>query len=207
MSTPGQSVSVVGLCGSLRPGSFTRMALQMALHGAQEVGAQTQLIDLKEYDLVFCDGKMDQTAYPEDVFRLRREVKAAGGIILATPEYHGSFSGVLKNALDLMGFDEIEGKMIGLVGVSGGALGAVHALNSLRTIGRALHAWVIPEQASIAEAYKLFDSSGKLRDSAIEKRVKDVGRQVARFAYLHTSEKAQEFLRAWEGAPENPGAS
>ena len=183
------------------------MALQVALQGAQEVGAQTQLIDLKEYDLVFCDGKMDQTAYPEDVFRLRREVKAAGGIILATPEYHGSFSGVLKNALDLMGFDEIEGKMIGLVGVSGGALGAVHALNSLRTIGRALHAWVIPEQASIAEAYKLFDSSGKLRDSAIEKRVKDVGRQVARFAYLHTSEKAQEFLRAWEGAPENPGAS
>jgi len=45
MSTTGQSVSVVGLCGSLRPGSFTRMALQVALQGAQEVGAQTQLIE------------------------------------------------------------------------------------------------------------------------------------------------------------------
>jgi NAD(P)H-dependent FMN reductase len=106
-----------------------------------------------------------------------------------------------------MGFNEIEGKMIGLVGVSGGALGAVNALNSLRTVGRALHAWVVPEQVSIPEAWKVFDASGTLQDSALEERVKEVGRQVARFAYLHKSERAQEFLRAWEGAPVNPGGS
>jgi NAD(P)H-dependent FMN reductase len=181
------------------------MAVQIALRGAQEVGAQTQLIDLKDYHLVFCDGKQDESALPEDVVKLRKDVSQAHGIILGTPEYHGSFSGVLKNALDLMGFDEIEGKMIGLVGVSGGALGAVHALTSLRTVGRALHAWVIPEQASIPEAWKVFDESGTLKDSDLEKRVKEVGRQVARFAYLHTSEKAKQFLRAWEGAPVNPG--
>jgi NAD(P)H-dependent FMN reductase len=93
------------------------------------------------------------------------------------------------------------------VGVSGGALGAVNALNSLRTIGRALHAWVVPEQASIPEAWKVFDESGNLTDSALEERVKEVGRQVARVAYLHKSEHAQEFLRAWEGAPVNPGGS
>jgi NAD(P)H-dependent FMN reductase len=203
----GNRVFVVGICGSIRRGSYTRMAVQIALQGAQEVGAQTRLIDLKDYHLVFCDGKENEDALPQDVFKLRREVSQAAGIILGTPEYHGSFSGLLKNALDLMGFDEIEGKMIGLVGVSGGALGAVHALNSLRTIGRALHAWVIPEQASIPEAYKAFDQSGTLKDSDLEKRVKEVGRQVARFAYLHTSEKAQEFLRAWEGAPLNPGGS
>lgn len=200
-------ISVVGICGSLRPGSYTRMALQIALEGAQDVGSRTCLIDLKDYHLVSCDGKEDESNYPEDVFKLRREVSQAGGIILGTPEYHGSFSGVLKNALDLMGFDEIEGKMIGLVGVSGGALGAVHALNSLRTIGRALHAWVIPEQASIPEAWQAFDESGTLKEKDLEKRLKQVGRQVARFAYLHTSEKAQEFLRAWEGAPMNPGGS
>jgi len=104
-----------------------------------------------------------------------------------------------------MGFDEIEGKMIGLVGVSGGAMGAANALDSLRTIGRALHAWLIPEQASIAEAWKVFDESGKMKNADLEDRVREVGRKVARFAYLHTSEKAQEFLRAWEGAPINPG--
>jgi NAD(P)H-dependent FMN reductase len=97
--------------------------------------------------------------------------------------------------------------MIGLVGVSGGALGAVHALNSLRTVGRALHAWVVPEQASIPEAYKVFDQSGTVQDHDLEQRLKDVGRQVARFAYLHTSAQAQEFLRAWEGAPVNPGGA
>ncbi len=198
-------ISVVGICGSIRSGSYTRMALKIALEGAQEVGVQTQLIDLKDYHLVFCDGKEDESAYPEDVFKLRREVKQARGIILGTPEYHGGFSGVLKNALDLMGFDEIEGKMIGLVGVSGGAMGAANALDSLRTIGRALHAWLIPEQASIAEAWKVFDESGKMKNADLEDRVREVGRKVARFAYLHTSEKAQEFLRAWEGAPMNPG--
>jgi NAD(P)H-dependent FMN reductase len=203
----GSRVLVVGICGSLRRGSYTRMAVQIALQGAQEVGAQTRLIDLQDYQLVLCDGKEDESSYPADVFRLRSDVSQAQGIILGTPEYHGSFSGVLKNALDLMGFEELEGKMIGLVGVSGGALGAVHALNSLRTVGRALHAWVVPEQVSIPEAYKVFDPSGTLHDRDLEKRVKDVGRQVARFAYLHTSEQAQAFLRAWEGAPVNPGGA
>jgi NAD(P)H-dependent FMN reductase len=200
-------IVVVGICGSLRRGSYTRMAVNIALQGAQEVGARTYLLDLREYQLIFCDGKEDESSYPEDIFRLRREVRQAKGIILGTPEYHGSFSGVLKNALDLMGFEEFEGKMIGLVGVSGGAMGAVNALNSLRTVGRAVHAWVVPEQVSIPEAWKVFDESGMLHDSALEQRLKAVGRQVTRFAYLHASEQAQEFLRAWEGAPVNPGGS
>jgi NAD(P)H-dependent FMN reductase len=202
-----QAMQVAGICGSLRKGSFTRMALHVALAGAKEAGARTRLIDLSEYHLIFCDGKEDESGYPKDVFTLREEVRAAQGIILATPEYHGGYSGVLKNALDLMGFEEFEGKMLGLVGVSGGGMGAFGAMNNLRAVGRALHAWVIPEQASIPEAYKVFDASGTLKDSALEKRLKEVGRQVARFAYLHTSEQAQEFLRAWEGAPVNPGGA
>jgi NAD(P)H-dependent FMN reductase len=200
-------IQVAGICGSLRQGSFAKMALQVALAGAKEAGAQTRLIDLREYRLIFCDGKEDESGYPTDVFRLREDVRAAQGIILATPEYHGGYSGVLKNALDLMGFEEFEGKMLGLVGVSGGGMGAFGALNNLRAVGRALHAWVIPEQASIPQAWKVFDAAGNLQDSDLEKRLKDVGRQVARFAYLHTSQQAQEFLRAWEGAPVNPGGA
>jgi len=183
------------------------MALQVALAGAREAGAQTRLIDLRTYQLILCDGKEDESGYPQDVFRMRQDVQAAQWIILATPEYHGGYSGVLKNALDLMGFEEFEGKMLGLVGVSGGTMGAFGALNNLRAVGRALHAWVIPEQVSIPEAWKVFDQSGALTDRALEKRLKDVGRQVARFAYLHTSEQAQAFLRAWESAPVNPGGS
>ena len=200
-----ESVHIVGICGSLRDGSYTRSATKIALEGAKEVGADTHLIDLRMYNLLFCDGKENEEKYPDDVFRLRKEVARAKGIILGTPEYHGGISGVLKNALDLMGFDEFEGKMIGLVGVSGGRLGAINALNHLRTIGRTLHAWVIPEQASIAEAYKEFDGSGKMKSRELANRIQEVGRQVARFAFLHTSEKAMDFLRMWEGAQPNPG--
>ena len=206
MSEKESTIHVAGISGSLRAGSYTRRAVESALLGAAESGAETRLIDLNDYNLVFRAGK-DESGFPADVSRLREEVKQADGIILGTPEYHGSLSGVLKNALDLMGFDEFEGKMIGLVGVSGGQMGAFDALNTLRNIGRALHAWVIPEQASVPEAWKVFDESGTLKDSDLEKRLKEVGRQVARFAYLHTSEQAQEFLRAWEGAPVNPGGA
>lgn len=195
---------VIGICGSLRKGSLTRQALEIALRGAEEAGATTKLIDLRDYNLIFCDGKQDESAYPEGVFRLRRDVQAARGIILATPEYHGSFSGVLKNALDLMGFEEFEGKMLGLVGVSGGQAGA-QGLIGLRSVGRALHAWVIPEQVSIAEAWKVFDASGNLKDPDLGKRLKEIGSQVARFARLHSAEKALEFLKTWEAAPPNPG--
>jgi FMN reductase len=194
---------LVGICGSLRPSSFTRRAVDIALKGAQELGVQTQLIDLRDYDLAFCTG--NDADYPDGVFRLRNEVQRAQGIILGTPEYHGSFSGVLKNALDLMGFDQFEGKTLGLIGVSAGPMGAISALTSLRTIGRALHAWVIPEQVSIPEVWKHFDGTGEMTDPKLERRLLELGRQVTRFAYLHSSEQAREFLEAWEQAPLNPG--
>src|SRR5437016_3041683 len=115
MKKEDQKIRVVGISGSLRPGSYSKMALQVALEGAAAEGAETDLIDLRELELPFADGR--EEAYPAGVQKLSRRVKEAQGIILSTPEYHGGFSGVLKNALDLMGFEEFEGKMIGLVGV------------------------------------------------------------------------------------------
>ena len=196
-------ILVAGLCGSLRRGSYTRLALEVALGGAAEVGVRTRLLDLGDYDLPFCGGDEEES---EGVARLRADVRAAHGIVLGTPVYHGSYSGLLKNALDLMGFREFEGKMVGLVGVSGGRAGAVSAFDSLRAVGRALHAWVIPEQTSIAQAWRAFDDNGRLKDAELEERLMEVGRQVARFAYLHNSAQAREFLELWEQAPQNPGA-
>ncbi len=198
-------VRVVAICGSLRSKSTTRFALNIALQGAQKVGAETQLIDLRTYDLVFCDGSEDEDSYPEDVFKLRQTVQQAHGIILGTPEYHGGYSGVLKNALDLMGFSEFQGKVVGLVAVAGGQTGAINSLNGLRTVSRALRAWVIPLQVSIPQAWKEFDDSGEIKDSNLEDRLLEVGRDVARFAYLHTSDQARQFLDQWEQAEQNPG--
>jgi len=200
-------IKVVGIAGSIRKGSYTKMAVDLALQGSKEAGANTKLIDLQDYELIFCDGKEDETNYPEDVFRLRSDVRKAQGIILGTPEYHGSFSGVLKNTLDLMGFDEFEGKMVGVVSVSGGMMGGLEAASSLRNICRALHSWVIPEQTVIPEAWKAFGDNGKLKDQALDERIRKVGQQVTRFANLHAAENALEFLNSWQSLEENPGAA
>ena len=202
METP---LRVIAICGSLRPGSYTLAALRVALQGAQALGAETQLIDLRDYELIFCDGKQNERDYPADVFKLRRTVQQAQGIIWGTPEYHGGPSGVLKNAVDLMGFDEFQGKVIGLVGTSGGQVGATNALNSLRTIGRSLRAWVIPQQVSIPQAWKAFDQSDHLKSPELEERLLEIGQEVTRFTYLLTSQKGLEFLEQWEQAHLNPG--
>ncbi|MFC1997220.1 NADPH-dependent FMN reductase [Chloroflexota bacterium] len=203
MTKQTEPLSVIGICGSLREGSYTRMALAIAMQGAGELGAETRILDLGDYDLAFVDGR--NTPYPAGVQRLREDLRAANGIIIGTPEYHAGMSGVLKNALDLMGFEEIGGKMLGLIGVSGGTMGAVNALNSLRAVGRALHAWVIPQQVTIPQAWKVFNEDGGLQDEQYRERLLDVGRQVARFAFLHSSQEVQEFLKMWEQAPPNPG--
>lgn len=205
MENASEDVLVVGIAGSLREFSRTRMAVRAALRGAESVGARTRLLDLRDYALPFCDDREDESSYPPGVARLRADVRAAAGIVLGTPEYHSGYSGVLKNALDLMGFDEFEGKMVGLVGVSGGGLGAVNGLNGLRTVGRSLHAWVVPTQASVPRASRAFDDDGKPLSADDEERLLAVGREVARFAVLHTSRQALEFLRTWEKAHENPG--
>jgi len=198
-----QEIIVAGIVGSLREDSKTRIAVRTALEGAAESGAVTRLIDLRDYDLPYCN---EDEEVSDAVLRLQRDVGPAHGLILGTPEYHGGYSGILKNAIDLMGFDEFEGKIVGLVGVSGGSLGASQALQGLRIIGRALHAWVIPQQASIPQASENLAIDSPTRDS-FERRLRDVGRQVARFAALHSSDEATEFLRAWEEAPSNPGAN
>jgi NAD(P)H-dependent FMN reductase len=200
-------VRIAGICGSLRQGSYTKMALTIALKAAEGPTSDTDLIDLRDFDLVFADGTGDKGGVSPEVQRFRDRLRKADGVIIGTPEYHGSFTGVLKNALDLTGFAEWEGKMIALIGVSGGRMGAHNALNSLRDVGRSLHAWVIPEQVSIPEAYKYFDDAGDLKDHTLARRLHEVGRQVARFTYLHKCAAAHDFLADWEKAQPNPGAA
>ena len=68
-----------------------------------------------------------------------------------------------------------------------------------------MHAWVTPNQVAVPHASKVFGADGTSRDEDVTRRLKEVGRNVARFAYLHGSEKTREFIREWENAPVNPG--
>lgn len=162
-------VRIIGIAGSLRADSYSQQALQIAIQRVATLGADVELLDLRTLNLPFCDGGDDYPAYP-DVERLRQSVRRADGIILVTPEYHGSVSGVLKNALDLMGFEEFSGKVTGLISILGGQSNN-NALNDLRIILRWIHAWTIPEQVAIGQAWKAFDSSGQLVDDNLSKRL------------------------------------
>ncbi len=162
-------MKIVAIGGSLRPHSYTYQALQIALNSIQDPAIQTELIDLRTLHLPFCDGSSLYTDFP-DVDLFRQKVKSASGILLATPEYHGSLSGVLKNALDLLDIDQLEGKAVGLIAVVGG-VHSTNALNTLRLICRQLHCWVLPDQLIIPYAATHFDANGQLIDKQLEERL------------------------------------
>lgn len=170
---------VVALCGSLRDASKTRAALECALGGVEDAGGTAELLDLREYDLPPLDPDEDEQG---DSAAVTRRLRAADAILLGTPMYHGSYSGVLKNALDHAGFDEFEGKTVGLLGVAGGSF-PITALEHLRSVCRALNAWVLPYQAAVPRSSSAITADGFTDESTAE-RVETLGRRAVQYASI-----------------------
>lgn len=168
---------VVALAGSLREGSYTRLATERALESVEDAGGTGELLDLRAYELPPFDPDQSVQADSQQVVD---RVDAADALILASPMYHGSYSGVLKNAIDYCGFDEFEGKTVGLLAVSGGSF-PITTLEHLRSVCRALNSWVLPHQAAIPNVHSAFEH-GEFVDEGTEKRVDTLGRQVVRYA-------------------------
>jgi NAD(P)H-dependent FMN reductase len=186
---------VVTVCGSLRERSYTRLALERALGGVREAGGTGEVVDLREYDLPPMNADADEAG---DSAELVRRVREADAVVLGSPVYHGSYSGVLKNALDYCGFDEFDGKTVGLLAVAGGGF-PVTALEHLRSVCRALNAWVLPHQAAIPNASSRFDG-GEFVDEGLEKRVHVLGRRAVEYATIEPDPATFE-------AGENVGAN
>ncbi len=193
-------IKIIGICGSLSANGATKRALQIALDGAAELGAEVSLLELRALDLVIF-GSVAASEYPADVASLRQQIRESQGIILATPEYHGSISGVLKNMLDLMDIDDFETKIIGLVGVAGGHTGAINSLNTMKTICRNLHCWVLPQDVSIANSATAFGDDGSATDPALQERLSNVGRQAMKFASLQKKVQQDDFMAMWKTLP------
>ncbi|WP_181686207.1 NADPH-dependent FMN reductase [Halorhabdus salina] len=170
---------VVAICGSLRDDSHTRKALRIALQAAVDAGANTELLDLREWDLPIFDAD-NGGAGDADAFRQR--VRRADAVLLGTPVYHGSFSAPLKNALDYCGFDEFEHTTIGLLAVAGGRF-PITALEQLRTVSRSLDAWVIPHQVAIPRASSAFDED-RLVDDELQELIDILGREAVQYAHI-----------------------
>ncbi|MFB6131171.1 MAG: NADPH-dependent FMN reductase, partial [Salinigranum sp.] len=164
---------VAAICGSLRETSYTRRALTHALGGVEEAGGRGELLDLREFDLPPLNADRDEQGDSE---RFTERVRAADSVLLGTPAYHGSYSGVLKNALDYCGFDEFEHKTVGLLAVGGGSF-PVLPLEHLRSVCRSLDAWVLPHQAAIPNVYSHFED-GELVDDTYAERVFVLGKRV-----------------------------
>jgi NAD(P)H-dependent FMN reductase len=187
--------TVVALCGSLRDDSYTRVALDHALAAAGERGAGTELLDLRSYDLPVFDADDRDVG---DATRLRRAVREADSVLLGTPMYHGSYAAPLKNALDYCGFDEFENTTVGLLGVSGGRF-PTGALDHLRSVCRALNAWVLPYQAAVPNSHSNFEAGGFV-DEELADRVAVLGERAVEYARIEPDPPCFE-------SGENVGAS
>jgi NAD(P)H-dependent FMN reductase len=165
-------MKIVGIGGSLRSQSYTYQVLKLSLQCLSQSEVETSLVDLRLLHLPFCDGSERYANYP-DVVLFKQQIQEADGIVLATPEYHGSVSGVLKNALDLLDEEQMRGKVVALIAVVGG-VHSTNAINTLRIICRQLHSWVLPEQIIIPNALENFDAEGQLLDPALKNRLNDM---------------------------------
>ncbi|NGM69064.1 NAD(P)H-dependent oxidoreductase [Natronolimnobius sp. AArcel1] len=176
-----EAVHVVGVCGSLRDESTTRLALEHALEAASAAGASTTLLDLREYDLPAFDADRDRET-AGDAAQLANELQAADAILLGSPMYHGSYASPLKTAIDYCGFDEFEDTTVGLLAVSGGAF-PVTALEHLRSVCRSLKAWVLPHQAAIPNAHSALED-GEFVDEKLADRVATLGQRAVQYATI-----------------------
>ena len=177
-------MKVLGISGSLRAASTARAALKIALEGAAAAGAAVELLDLRELDLPLYDE--DQARYTpanrEAITRLQNAAAAADAFILASPEYHGGPSGVLKNALDHLTGSHFKGKPAGIVTVAGGRVSPVTTAHMLRIILRQLHAYAVPQQVAIPAAEKLLGATGNPAVGELNERLRELGAEVVRLA-------------------------
>jgi FMN reductase len=172
---------VLGIAGSLRDRSSSQFALEYAMGLLRTLGCHTRVFNLQTADLPFCSGNPDEQARDcPGLVALRTAVSKAHAVVLVTPEYHGSMSGVLKNALDLLDTRHLAGKVAGLISVLGGQASS-NALHDLSRVLRSCHAWVLPQYIAIGQASTVI-SEGKVSDFNLRMRFDEFAENLAESA-------------------------
>lgn len=188
MTLTDRKPHVVGIGGTLRDGSTGLRALEEALVAAEEAGATTELLDLRELDLPMYEPGKPLEEYGESVERLVRAMRGADAMLWSTAAYHGTLAGVTKNALDFIQFmarDEkpyLKDRVIGLVATAGGGMAAVNAINAMVNVVHALRGVVAPLSVPVTQSWKVFDEEGNIRDDGVARRLGSLGRLVVEMA-------------------------
>jgi chromate reductase len=169
MTSNNGRIRIAVLCGSVRPGNYTRMAVDVVTASLSEhPDVSVDLVDPSELDLP----PPGLEAASDSVSELQEVVGGATAVILATPEYHGSFSSVMKLIIENLGFPSVlAGKPVALLGVAGGSIGAIKSLEQLRGVCSHVGAIVLPGPVSIAHVRSVFNEDGECLDAGVEGRL------------------------------------
>jgi NAD(P)H-dependent FMN reductase len=182
------AAKILAFAGSTREGSFNKRLLTIAIEGATAAGAEVTRIDLRDFPMPLYDGDLEKReGIPEPAERFRKELLAHHALLIATPEYNGSLTGVLKNAIDWASRTKpgeaplacFQGKIAALVSASPGAFGGVRSLIQLQTLMLRLQVMVIPESFSLPSAAGAFTEDGRLADEKRHAQAQSVGRALA----------------------------
>ena len=194
-------LKIVGLGGSLAKVSSSHAALVVALRGAEEAGAETDLLDLRELDLPMYNPEAEELA--ESTMRLVGSLESADGLLWSSPLYQGTVSGAFKNALDWLhlpsGSVYLTDKVIGLISAAGGAQG-LQAINTMEFSVRSLRGWAVPFVVPVASAARLLDDEGRIDDEAVERQLKMLGAEVVRVAEHFRVEESPDHAAECEKA-------
>ncbi len=169
--------TIIGLCGSLRHGSFNRMLLRAAVEAAP-TGTSIEPESIREIPLYDGDVEEEQGVAPA-VERLKMRIAEADGLLIVTPEYNYSMPGVLKNAIDWLSRPPADiprvfgGRPVAIMGATTGpggtALSQAAWLPVVRRLG--MRPW-FEGGMLISEAFMVFDSDGRIADEATRQRIR-----------------------------------
>ena len=189
-----QAVKVVGIGGSSRPGSTAERGLHVVLAEAARLGADVELIGGADLVMPLYDPRA--VSRSPEAHRLLAAITAADGVVLASPAYHGTLSGLLKNALDyteeLRGDSRpyLTGRAVGCLAVGQGWQGAVTTLGALRDVVHALRGWSTPLGVAMNSATTGFSADGECDDPHIQGQLTAMAGQVVDFARAHRAHRA-----------------
>ncbi len=193
---PGKGpVRVLCIGGSTRPGSSSETALRIAAASAERAGAQVQLITGRELMLPIYD--TESPVRTPEAARLLTAICRAEALIVSSPGYHGTMSGMMKNVLDYvedLRSNErtyLDGVAVGCIAVAYGWQASVSTLHNLRVAVHALRGWPTPLGATINASDKPFTEDGtSCCDESVQFQVDTVGAQVVEFAKMRRSAAA-----------------
>ena len=183
------TIKILALSGSQRAGSWNSLLVRAAAAGAEAEGAHITVLNWAEYDMPLYDPDREKAeGFPDAVLRFKAVLKAHQGFLIASPEYNGSLTPLLKNAIDWASRPAAgeppmacyKHKVIGLLSTSPGVFGGVTGLIHLRAILSRLGSFVIPEQYPVGEAGKLFDETGAMRDPKLKAITESIGARTAK---------------------------